>query len=460
MMPIMSFMTKFFYKNTDRCRFFSAIKKQIIPLRAALLLASVLAVTACEENPTRIGNSLLPASEFVSISSTDTLSVFSYTEFDPAVRTDLPNVSYLGELQSPYYGSTIAEFVTEMRLGGVWDDTKSYTVDSVKLYLNILDARGSYDIKHYLKLSEINKRLYNDTAYYSNTALPLTGFSVGGIEIPALDTLPTQLGLDLPVELGNYLIRDTSMLFYSNTRNDFRSFFNGFYFQIESSASPALYSLSLASPTTIGDNQNYIVLFMHDQSDTYKEFYFIMDATNRNASFNKFTHNLSTADPGKIVKHVNDGYRDTLTYLQYLNGIYTTLEFPGLEKIKNDPQFKNIIINRAEVTIPVYYDGDLYKPSTIPEQLSLRYTGTNGVKYIVPDYNYDSYHSFFDGTRDTVNNVYKFNIPGYLQQYLNDETGKLKPRVELFPLTGLKSAILRTNRSKSPATLKFTYSRF
>jgi hypothetical protein len=451
-------MTRYYRNFIYSCRRFPSLN-YILRINTALLIFSAFAIISCEEDPTKIGQGLLPSNDFVEIASTDTLSVWSFTTYDPKVRTDLPTVSYLGELHHPYYGTTTAEFVTELRLGNLWDETKAYTVDSVKLVLRVLDARGSYNTPRRLKLSEIDKRLYVDSAYYSNTPVPVTWYSVE-VETPALDSTVTDLVADLPVDFGNYLIRDTSMLFHSATKDDFRSFFNGLYFQMEPGQDPGLLALSLSPPSSLGNNQNYIVLFMHDQFGTYKEFYFILDATNRNASFNKFTHDLSTADPNLKVQHVNDGYRDTVTFLQYLNGMATTLVFPGLEALKNNDQFKNIVVNRAELTLPIYFDDESFKPSTIPSQLVLRYTGKDGSKYIVPEYYYDQYQSFFGGQRDTIKDIYMFNVPGYLQEYFDDATGVIKPELEVYQQSGLRNAAFKTSKSSIPVKLKFTYTRF
>ena len=54
-----------------------------------------------------------------------------------------------------------------------------------------------------------------------------------------------------------------------------------------------------------------------------------------------------------MIKHINDGYRDTLSYLQSLNGVYTKIILPGLEKMKNDPSFGKIAVNKARLTVPV-----------------------------------------------------------------------------------------------------------
>ncbi len=424
-----------------------------------LLALTVLFLVSCEENPTRIGHELLPSNEFVKITSTDTLSVFSYTEYDPSFRTELPDVSYLGSIYDPYFGTTIGEFVTEIRLGGIWDD-KPFTIDSVKMYLMILDPSRKTTVKHTLRISEIDKLLSVDSAYYSNTPVPVTDFSMPGIELPEMDSIINAVEIDLPVEFGNYLTRDTSWLFYSNTRPDFRSYFNGLYFQMETSPEPLMVALSLAAPQTLGDNKNFIVLFMHDDAGKAKEFYFILDATNRNASFNRVIHDHSTGVPGKKIAHINDGYKDTLTYNQYLNGTYTKLEFPGLEDLKNDASRGKIVVNKAVLTIPVHYDGDLYIPSAMPEQMLLRYETALGAKYIVPEYNYDQYHNFFGGVIDTIKNEYKFNIPGYFQNYFDDKTGRLSPALELYQQSGRRNAILKANDSKTPVKFTFTFTEF
>ena len=91
---------------------------------------------------------------------------------------------------------------------------------------------------------------------------------------------------------------------------------------------------------------------------------FILDAMNKNASFNRFSHDFSSASPGKKIQHINDGYRDTLSYLQYLNGVYTKISLPGSRKPeKSILLLKNIAVNKARLLVPVYFDGDLYKAS-------------------------------------------------------------------------------------------------
>jgi hypothetical protein len=330
----------------------------------------------------------------------------------------------------------------------------------MKLFLSLLHIKGGTDAGYILKMSEISHQIYTDSSYYSNRPVDTTGYSVA-VVLPAFKADTTNdISVNLPVGFGEYLTRDTSKLFYSNNKPDFRSFFKGLYFRISSSSKPMLASLSMASQTNASGYYNYIIVYMHD-ADGFKQYYFILDASNPNARYNRFLHDFSTASPDKKIKHVNDGQKDTLSYLQYFNGVYTRITIPGLENLKNNPDFAKISVNKARLTIPVYFDGDLFKASKVPASLRLRYKTKSGARYDVPDYSVDASHSFFDGTLDSVNNVYNFNIPNFVQGYLRDTKGLLKPELEVFQsTTDAKNVILKANNSKTPVKFEFTYTKF
>jgi hypothetical protein len=90
----------------------------------------------------------------------------------------------------------------------------------------------------------------------------------------------------------------------------------------------------------------------------------------------------------------------------------------------------------------------------------LRYRTATGVKYVVPDYSVDTYHTFFNGTPDTTANVYTFNIATFVQAYLKNDIGAVKPELELFQVSGTRNVILKANNSKTPVKFEFTYTKF
>lgn len=413
---------------------------------------------SCEEDPAKIGRKILPGSDFVNIESTDTITVRSFTMYSDSVESDNPSTSYLGEIYDPYFGTIISEFVTQVRLGSRWEP-EYFVIDSIKLYLELLNVSGSVDKPQYLSFWEIAEQIYTDSTYYSNQYVPLTGFKVADILLPNLkaDTI-NNLEIDIPLEFGYHVTRDTSMLFHHSADPDFRSYFKGLLFQLTSPEEAVFASLSIDPPGAYETYMNYFVFFMHDADGYSKQFYLILDAFSRNAAFNIFKHDYSTAEPDKEILHINDGYADTLSYIQMMNGLNTRLMIPGLSDIKNDPAMKNISVNKARIILPVHYDNVIYKPSTLPSQIFMRSVTSTGRKYLIPDYSVNS--SFYDGTPDTTRNVYNINISTWLQNYIENQSDTMTTTFELFLLpSSSNNVILKANDSHTPVKFEFTYTR-
>jgi hypothetical protein len=442
----------------------------------ALISLFVLIATSCEKGVLQIGTDLLPASDFVSISSIDTMSIFSYTNFEPVVESDNPSASYVGQISDPVFGTTTAEFVTQLRLSSKWVSGGHVTVDSVKMVWHILSANGNLNTLHRIKISEISDMLYPDSVYKSNRKPNLTDYSI-------IDTLPpvsysdTTMEINLPKEFGYHIFRDPSQLFYDPNHihfdpgyPDFRSYFKGIYVQMEESANPLLISLYLSKPVSGGtvhaSSENYIKLYVRDSLDVASEFNLIFDANAGNAAYNRYEHNFLTATPELRIKHINDHYLDTLSYLQYLNGVYTTLDLPGLEKLKTEGTLGKIAINKARLIVPFHLiDPTKYYAKSAPSKLVLRYKNSDGTKSTVIDYlmgssNYDPTHLFFDGALDSVNKVYKFNIPQFVQSYLEGTTDIPKPELEIYQGSEIKNVVFAANKNKTPLKFEFTYTKF
>jgi hypothetical protein len=464
-------MTRYYNSLRHSHRIVSVSKHFIKIFQITLLTLIVIIAGSCQKEVLKLGADILPSSDFVSIKSVDTLSVFSYTMLDDSIRTDKALYSYLGQVQDPYFGTTTAGFVTQIRLNRVWEKA-AFTVDSMKLYLHLVGNKGwTTDAVQSFSIYEIPDQIYNDAAYYSTTRLDTTsGFKLRHIQFPKLrtDTLINDIEIKLPgngVSLGNYIVRDTSKLFYSNVVPDFRSYFKGLYFQMDPSSDPLLVTLSL-----VWDQQtfyNYFVLFGHDAEGTYVEYSFNLDAKSVNAYYNRFTHDYTTATLGDKMAHRNTTYRDTLSYLQGLNGVYTKVSFPGLTKLKNDATLGKVAINKARLVVPFKFkktETEFYINS-LPQNLYLRYKVKDGSRYDVTDYlmastTNDASHTFFDGAIDTVANVYNFNIPAFVQAYLEDATDLVEPELEIYQSSGSRNVVFGANKNKTPIKFEFTYTKF
>jgi len=468
-MPITNFMIRYYRTAQDLNGPYSVLRT-ILKISLVFIAISLSGILfSCKKEILSIGSDILPNSDFVSVVSVDTLSPFSFTEYDDSVRTDNPSLSYLGTTFDPYFGTTTAGFVSQIRLVAPWKGAAAVTVDSVKLFLRILTSTGGTpDVFHSISIYEISDQLYNDTAYYSNTPLHFGKLKLANITLPTLvkDTL-NDIGLTLPrngIDFGNYLLRDTSMLFYSNNVSDFRSYFKGLYFEMDPNSDPLLLSLSLVSNQTT--YYNYFMLYGHTADGTTTEYSFALDSKNPNACYNRFDHNYSTATLGDKMVHRNTAYRDTVSYLQSLNGVYTRITLPGLAKLKAEGTLAKMAINRARLVVPFKFNKTLYTfyKNSLPATLRLRYKPTSTTRSDVPDYSLasslDITHNFFSGAMDSVNNVYNFNIPDFVQAYLKDATNKIQPELEIYQPSGLENLIFRANGNKTPVKFEFTYTKF
>ena len=459
LMPIMIFMTRFYHSSVPRCRSFS---EKLLHITSLALLSGILFLTgSCEEDATTIGENILPESDLVSIFSTDTIRVTSYTMYNDSIRSDSPANSYLGQIYDPYFGTTTAEFVSQMRLYPSWD-YDVFTIDSIKLFFSFTNVTGNTNAGHILRLSEISEQIYPDSVYYSNKSVPLTGYSLD-LRLPELqaDTV-NNLVLTVPPEsgFGAYITRNPSMLFHDNSIPDFVSYFKGFYFQLIPAGDPAFITTSVAQADQLGLYDNYFVLYLHDGNDVQSEFLLVFDSFGKGASFNLYKHDYTTGEPGKrFDDHINKDVPDTLTYLQGLNGVFTRIMFKSLRSIKNNPSLKGISVNKARLVYPYWNDETNHDLADLPSQLLMRFTDNTGTRYYVQDYAPNS--SFFDGTIDTVAGVYNFNLGKFVQSYLDDNENKIEPEIDLFiQSNSSQNVIMRANASSKPVKFEFTYTKF
>jgi hypothetical protein len=462
-MPTMNFMTRFYRNPILSGRLISENILKVLPL---VLAAGVLFfATACEENPSKIGAGLLPGSDYVTITSTDSMIVKSYTMYKESVQSQNPTVSYLGDMWDPYFGTTTGGFVSQLWLEDSLTSADFVAIDSVRLYLHILTAKGDTTAGHILKISEISKMLYydTDTVYYSNQNPSLTGDSWTA-ELPALrsDTV-TDIVVTFDTTFGAHLTRDRSMCFMSTTKDDFRSYFKGLKFEIVPSANPVFLSMSIASVGSYSTPVNYFTVYTHNGSGDFNYYDFPLDAQHTSAKYNLFSHIFSDAEPGKMIQHINDGYEDTLSYMQNMNGVYTRINIPYLKTMKSNPDLKNIAINKARLVIPFVLNSttDIIYAKTIPSTIYLRFKDYNGSQYLVSDYS-TAGSTFYDGTPDTVTTMsYNVNLATYLQQYLEDTSDSITTDLELFlPSTSDYNAIVTANKNHRRVKFEFTYTKF
>jgi hypothetical protein len=448
-------MTRFYHHN-------SVFNNRILPIQKLrkigllLILPAAAILYSCEQSPTIIGDELLPVSDFVNIFATDTITVKSFTGYVDSVRSNNRTYSYLGGLYDPYFGNTSADFVSQLRI------TRKYSggeplVDSVKLFMSIVSAKGDLNISQKLELYEISEQLYQDSSYYSNRDPRADAWFIGSFPLPAItkDSIKTFI-IPLPDTLGKHLMRDTLSLNQEGGVSDFRSFFKGIYIRtVEETKSPGKGSFSqlpllMVLPFNTGDFT--IKVYYHTAKLSNLTYDFIINLNS--VRYNRYYHDFSTAEPGKMIQNINNNVMDTLCYIQSFNGVFTGLRFPALNQLKS---LMPVSVNKAKLTFSVYFDEDIYKSTTVPSRIYLSYVTPDGFKAIVPDYYVNA--NFFDGTFNSTTKKYSFNLTAFVQLFLE---GKIQsPEVEMyFPDGEFRNVILKSDISFEPVKFDFIYTRY
>ncbi|HOU95224.1 MAG TPA: DUF4270 family protein [Bacteroidales bacterium] len=452
-------MTNFYqetqnFSHRTSCKFFNYFISGII-------FIFLISLSSCSEKAIIAGIELLPDSDFFKISSTDTINVESFTEYRDSVPAMNKTYSYLGGLYDPYFGSVSSDFVAQLRLTEKWPSGGvSFTVDSVQLYIHIEGAKGQIGIDQTISLYEISEKLSSDSIYYS-TRDPHIINDLGTYPLPVIEKDTIQdLIINLPASLGEYLTRDTTRLIQGNIENDFRSFFKGIYVTVSESISQEGKGIISGGPRLLilsFDRDSYyipfvITVFYHTALTSNLSYSFIIN--NNSVRYNRYYHDFSTAQPEKRIKHINDGYKDTLSYLQSFYGVYTKIRFPGLSSFRDSMP---VSVNKARITIPVYIDGDIYQSSSIPSFIFLVYKNSEGYTYIVPDYYMST--KFYNGSLNTTTLKFTFNIASFTQYYLEGKIPEPELTLSLSDVE-YRNIILKANNNFSPVKFEITYTRY
>ncbi len=455
-MPIMIFMTSYFPdpERYNRFALKSTLKKNLL---AMILTLGIVVISSCSENSTTIGINLLPEADFTDLVSTDTVVPRAYNfTYDSVVSSGQANL-YLGGLYDQYFGNTFCDFAAQLRLTQKWPGGVP-TVDSVKLYLSVSGAKGDHTTDLALKMYELSEQLYIDSTYYSDK-VPKTGMFLGSYDIGVFEKDTTKsLSTVLPNSIGQYMLRDTSMLYQDASSNsDFKSYFKGLYVTVGQGGAPARKGSVPDIPTLLVINtatDNFLIrVFYHTQTSSNAVYYDFL-INDKCARFNRYMHDLSTANPEVAIKHINDNVMDSITCVQTFYGVSGKIKFTGLEAYK---KLMPLSVNKARLVYNVFLDGVDYKATTVPSKIYLAYKTSDGKMSLVPDYYVNA--NFYGGAFSSSSSTYSFNLAAFVQEYLDGTIPE--PELQMYlPEGEYQNAILKSVGSTKPPTFTLVYTKY
>ncbi|MDT8400814.1 MAG: DUF4270 family protein [Bacteroidales bacterium] len=422
-----------------------SLKRQIHNIMT-LLIAVPLFIVSCEEDPATIGEGILPGADFDSIVAVDTMHVEMYTLFTDSATSMIPSTSYLGSILDPYFGLTSSDFVSQLWLTIGWPGDGITSIDSVRLYLDVSKVKGEMLGSGTFNIYELAEKLSPDSTYLVGSDVPVNEMLASIDFGPLPEGSDSLLKLDLPISFGEYLLRDTSMIFLGTDTVDFRDYFYGLYFEYPQVDNYHMLELDLIGADT------YIVVYYTNASDNSKFFEFLINA--KCFRYNRFLHDYEQAEPDKKINYINEPVKDTLAYVQPMEGVYSRLSIPGLEALRSMPG--RIAVNKARIYLPVYLNETDYTEDMVPGNILVRFDSA-GVKRLLPDYYVDSDGTFLDGTYSKVTDLYKVNIANFVQEYIERKIAD--PVIEVYlPELGTQNLIVKANRgSDEGVRFELTY---
>lgn len=423
-------------KLSEHKRFGASIIRPFIKqLHKILILPALVSVIvlSCEEDPSTIGENILPSADFDSIVGIDTIGVKMYTLFSDSASSMNTSVSFLGSTLDPYFGLTGADFVTQLWLAAAWPGNGIQSIDSVKFYLDINNLSNDKTTATTINVYDTEEVLSEDSTYLVNKVVPIKQ-QVAFFEIPPLEEgVDTLLTIDLPVSFGQYVLQDTSLLYLRSDSIDFRSYIRGLYFEYPQVSDYHMLELNLQG------QGSYIEIFYTNAQSASSSYRLTINASCIN--YNRFIHDYEQADPAKKIKYINEPILDTLAYAQGMEGVYTRLVIPGLEFIHSLPY--EIAVNKARIYLPAYINEDDYTEDMVPSSLLVRYDSA-GVKRLLSDYLIDP--AFLDGSYSKITNFFEINIANFVQEYFEGKI--LEPEIEIYlPELSKDNLIIKANRA-------------
>lgn len=406
---------------------YSAFFKRRIVLFSAIFFLGIVLFVNCKKPDNQVGLGVQPQSDQLNLVIIDTTSIDSYSADQDAIQTDeLTGDNLLGSYNDPFFGKVNATIYSQIRLESSIDFTPSsgsltdLVVDSAILYLGLTGSYGNLQPQTF-EVYQLTEDIYLDSTYYSNssishssTNLVSTGQGVITPDPSGFGTVAGELQnesiLRIPLDVNDFgwnIINQsgTGILNGNDGTSEFVNWFKGLAIKVNNPMQNTNEGAILY--TNLLSANSKIILFYRDTTGLTSEHDTLDFDININSScarFNGYDLDYTNTDVEAILADSTNG--EQLFFLQTMGGVKAKIAFPYIE---NYIQEGNIVVNKAELILPVqYYSSDPYLP--VSELFILR-SDNDGEEQFLPDFTENQ-----GGVFDFTTNSYTFNITRYINQ--------------------------------------------
>lgn len=390
---------------------------------AGLFLITALLFTTCKKENNALGLEIQPPGDKLNVFSTDTTSVFAYSQIVDSVRTDETSVSLLGSILDPIFGKSTASFFTQLRLSqSAVSFGTNPVLDSLILSLKYKGYYGDTNAVMTVRVFELAEQIQLDSQYYAQQSVAIKETLLGqktftpdftNDVILGEDTLAPHLRVNLGTltsELANKLFNAPADSMANN--NSFLNYFYGLYVTAEPANSDGIIIyLDLLS------SLSEMTLYYHNDTEDSLSFEYLINSNC--ARFGNYSHDYSLGSPAFKTQAID---KDTtlgksICYVQALGGVKTFVRFPS---IKNYYSNGKIAVNEARLFLSCYEsDPGLEVASTlvlVKRKAEGGYTITNdqldGADYFGGYYDKDN-HGYWFRITSTIQELMRSSDPDY-----------------------------------------------
>jgi hypothetical protein len=360
--------------------------------KLGLILGLALLTFACEE-PGEIGLDINPengtfVARYFEIPIKNSITQHEDILSDNSTRVDFQSQNpisdgrlLVGSYSSPEFGTFKSRAFASFSLGQAGFTPEGFTFDSLILYARVEYAYGNnfMGIKK-INIHELEEDIKRDSVYLTKNSTPYSMEPIGefNFDFSSFDTtrIDTLMKARIADELGVMLLdsaQSDTMNFYNN--EELRKFFKGLAF-VPEDMSGVVAGIHAESQST------FMRMHIHNATDT-SFFDFIIPAytqdtiytTNSNGeedtlfitrNFTRYYNSIDLDKTGSPIAGIPGFYDDfetddDLSYIQGSSGIFTKLNFGSYNQFLDT--VKNLVINKAELIIPVVTYEDYLEPS-------------------------------------------------------------------------------------------------
>ena len=393
----------------------------------SILFILLLAFTACKKAPTKLGNSILPEQNNLTLFNTDTFSIIAQTIREDSLLTSALTRNTLGYIDEPTFGKTISNLYIQIGLpfNNVNLGDFAYT-DSLVLYLDIPGYYGDATTTQTINVYKLTNDLVAGTEHYSDE-ITSADIELLGAATYTPSSGSNQVAIYLKKTLADTFLAQSGTNNFVNNDN-FINFFKGFFITIDTNnlANDINTTYSKTSSTNFSGLGNILFvnlasanskLSLYYGNETTDSLVFNFILNNNPPHYNQISHNYNNALANNYINTASTK-GDSIVFLQSLAGLKAKLNFPSIQNLKN------VLINKAELTVTIVNDpNNIDSIFSAPSQLiclPIVEDGSNNFSF--PDL--FAGPNYYGGTKTTENNksVYTFNLARHFQNIVDGQT--------------------------------------